>query len=141
MEDDIRYYNSKKIIKNSHLIILRKFLDEEYNSASKYLEDKDDDIIHFYILKNNELVSYFHMVEFNKGEFFIYYLFTNINLRGKGNAKKLIEYSFTFCNFYNIKIINSMVNINNIPSKKLFISLKFEIDKIKDDYIYFIKYL
>ena len=121
----------KKILNRNEITIIKKYLDQEYETASKYLFDND--IIHFYIIKDNVLISYCHVSEYSIGENYISYSYTNPNYRGKGFAKKLLQYTLSICKKYNINKLYSFTKVNNTASIKLFKSCGFKIDSIDKD--------
>lgn len=121
----------KKILNKNEIIIIKKYLDQEYETASKYLYDSD--IIHFFIIKDDVLISYFHVSEYSIDENYISYSYTNPNYRGQGYAKKLLRYGLSICKEYNINKLYSFTKVNNTPSIKLFKSCGFKIDSIDND--------
>jgi ribosomal protein S18 acetylase RimI-like enzyme len=121
----------KKILNKNDINIIKKYLDQEYETASKYLYDED--IIHFFIIKDDVLLSYFHVSEYNIGENYISYSYTNPNYRGKGYAKKLLQYGLSICREYNINKLYSFTKVNNTVSINLFKSCGFKIDSIDND--------
>ena len=121
----------KKILNRNEITIIKKYLDQEYETASKYLFDND--IIHFFIIKYNVLISYCHVSEYSIGENYISYSYTNPNYRGKGFAKKLLQYTLSICKKYNINKLYSFTKVNNTASINLFKSCNFKIDSIDND--------
>jgi RimJ/RimL family protein N-acetyltransferase len=103
---NFRFHHTKNI-PSHHSQIIRHYLNTEYETASKYLDDPE--IIHFYILdpKNKTLIAYFHMtmidLEEHNNDYYIYYLFTHPYYRKQGYAKKLLKYGLYHCQCtYNI---------------------------------------
>jgi GNAT superfamily N-acetyltransferase len=136
------FHHTKKI-PSHHSQIIRHYLNTEYETASKYLDDPE--IIHFYILDPTKeiLISYFHMTAFEEdnNEYYIYYLFTHPFYRKKGYAKKLLQYGLYHCQYtYYIYKLKALTSLTNTSSFKTFSSLGFT-TSFADDAIIFKKNL
>jgi len=135
--DNINYQFKKKL-NNYEINILTKYLKYEYETAHEYLTDSD--IYHFFIIKNNILISYFHIVELdNDNKFYILYAYTNKDYRKKGYIKKLLNYSFEICKKNNINTIYYYTKKYNSASVNTAKSLGFSLLEKKKDNIYFYK--
>ena len=98
--------NVKKKLNNYEIKILKKYLTEDEDENYNEEEDGDDlvedyllntNYYHFYIIKNDILISYFYISPENDNKFYIFNCYTNKNYRKKGYMKKLLKYSFEFC--------------------------------------------
>jgi GNAT superfamily N-acetyltransferase len=128
--------NHKKNLNESEIIIFEKYLKQEYETAHLYL--RDDNILHFYILDNDVLISYFHIVKMDD-TYDIYYMYTNKDYRRQGYITKLLKYSFDVCKKYNINILHTNTKKYNIPSINNILNNGFSILEEKNDMIYFYK--
>lgn len=127
-----------KLNKKEHNII-SKYIIEEYMTATDYLDDNDT--IHFYIIDNDILISYFHITMNKNNKYFINYMYTNKNYRNKGYMNKLLMYALDVCKEKNIKKVYSWTKLSNKASQNTFLSNNFTIDNITDDDITFVKKL
>jgi hypothetical protein len=119
--------------------IISKYIKEEYITATDYLDDNDT--IHFYIIDNDILISYFHITINKYNKYFINYMYTNKNYRNKGYMNKLLMYALYVCKEKNIKEVYSWTKLSNKASQNTFLSNNFIIDNITDDDITFVKKL
>jgi len=130
----------KKNLNDYEINILTKYLKTEYETAHEYL--RNSDIYHFFIIKNNVLISYFHIVDLDDdNNFYILYAYTNKDYRKKGYIKKLLNYSFKICKKNNINTIYYYTKIYNNASINTSKSLGFSVFEEKKDNIYFYKNL
>ena len=135
--DNINYQFKKKL-NDYEINILTKYLKSEYETAHEYLTNSD--IYHFFIIKNNVLISYFHIVELDDdNKFYILYVYTNKDYRKKGYIKKLLNYSFEICKKNNIYKLYYYTKIYNNASINTAKSLGFSVLEEKKDNIYFYK--
>lgn len=109
-----------KRLKTYEYDIISKFIKDEYKTAINYLDDPD--ATHFYIIEDGILVSYFHIILNREGKYYINYVYTNKNYRGKGIMKKLLQYALE--NMEVDSLYTWTKNTNQV-SQHLFISSGF----------------
>lgn len=108
--------HSKRLKKYEYDIISR-FI---YTTAINYLDDPD--ATHFYIIEDGILVSYFHIILNHEGKYYINYVYTNKNYRGKGIMKKLLQYALENME---VDALYTWTKNTNQVSQHLFISSGF----------------